>query len=364
MKQHLTTSANQFGFKKKHSTDICIMALKETIGYYYSMNTPVFVGFIDIKSAFDRVSHSKLFLKLIERGVPLYLVLLLHAWYTTQRLYAGWGSAQSEAFGMSNGIRQGSIISPYLFNVYVDALKVLLAESKLGCHIGGEPVNNFSYADDLAIVAPTARALNAMLAICSDFAQNNYIEFSASKSVVLVIVPPTVSIPIKPNVYLGNSVLSYVDHFKYLGHIISNDLSDDADSDRERRSLATRGNMLAHRFYFCSDDVKTTLFRCYCYQVYCCSLWSTYRQSTMNRLKVTFNKVMRRIMGLPPWCSASAMFVQHRVHSFQEVMRIVTYGLLERVENSENMRIQTLNGSDASVWSRIRAAWVERLAIR
>ena len=45
-------------------------------------------------------------------------------------------------------------------------------------------------------------------------------------------------------------------------------------------------------------------------------------------------------------------------------MRIVTYGLMERVENSENMIIQSLNGSDASVWSRIRAAWVERLAIR
>ena len=121
MKQHLTTSANQYGFEQKHSTDIYILALKETIVYYYSMNTPVFVGFIDIKSAFDRFSRSKLFLKLIERGVPLYLVLLLHAWYTTRRLYAGRGSAQSEACSMNNGMRQGSTISPYLFNVYVNA---------------------------------------------------------------------------------------------------------------------------------------------------------------------------------------------------------------------------------------------------
>ena len=70
----------------------------------------------------------------------------------TQRLYAGWGSAQSEVLGMNNGIRQGSIISPHLFNVYVDELNLLLTESKLGCHTGGEPVNSFSYADDLAIV--------------------------------------------------------------------------------------------------------------------------------------------------------------------------------------------------------------------
>ena len=213
-----------------------------------------------MKSAFDKVSHSKLFIKLIERGVPAYLIFLLHSWYRSQRLYAGWGSARSDPFLMGNGIRQGSIISPYLFNVYVDELNILLSKSGIGCHIGGAPANNFSYADDLAIVAPTARALNKLLEICVEFAQLNYIEFSAAKSVVLMTVPPSFCMLNKPNVYLGENVLSYVDEFKYLGHIISSDLSDDADIERERRSLATRGNMLAHEFNFCSDDVKPIFF--------------------------------------------------------------------------------------------------------
>ena len=88
MKQHLTTSANQCGFKQKQSTDICILILKKkkTIGYDFILNTPVFVGFIDIKSAFDRVSHIKLFLKLLEYGVPLYLVLLLRTCYKPKDL--------------------------------------------------------------------------------------------------------------------------------------------------------------------------------------------------------------------------------------------------------------------------------------
>ena len=82
----------------------------------------------------------------------------------------------------------------------------------------------------------------------------------------------------------------------------------------------------------------------------------------MKRLMVTHYKVMRRMVGLSPWCGASAMFVR----SFQEVMRILTSGLLERVENSEKMIfvslngiiiiIVSLNGSDASVWSWIRAS--------
>ena len=72
---------------------------------------------------------------------------------------------------MSNGIRQGLTLSPFLFNVYIDELNYRLSRSKIGCHIAGEPANNFGYADDLAIIAPSVKALNALLNICDDFAR-------------------------------------------------------------------------------------------------------------------------------------------------------------------------------------------------
>ena len=59
------SSDHQFGFKKSHSTDLCIVALKEVIGYYRKLNTPLFICFVDIKSAFDRVSCHRLFRKLV-----------------------------------------------------------------------------------------------------------------------------------------------------------------------------------------------------------------------------------------------------------------------------------------------------------
>ena len=173
---------------------------------------------------------------------------------------------------MSNGIRQGSILSPYLFNIYVDELNLLLTNSKVGCHVGGKSSNNFSYADDLAVIAPTAKALNELLGICESFASQNYIEFSPTKTVVMLVSPVGSSFTNKPNIYLKDNVISYVDEFKYLGHIINNDLTDDKDIERERRSLATRGNLIAHKFHFCSDDVKFALFKCNCYQLNGCSL--------------------------------------------------------------------------------------------
>ena len=63
----LTTCSNQFGFKTKHSTDMCIYAFKEAVLKYRSLNS----CFLDASKAFDRVNHYVLFDKLIKRGVPL-----------------------------------------------------------------------------------------------------------------------------------------------------------------------------------------------------------------------------------------------------------------------------------------------------
>ena len=99
---------------------MCVYALKKVLNYYRKLNSPAFVCFLELVSAFDRVSYKRLFRNLFDRRVPLYLVHILKHWYESQLLYVGWGSYRSSSLGMGNGIRQDSLIGPYLFSVYVD----------------------------------------------------------------------------------------------------------------------------------------------------------------------------------------------------------------------------------------------------
>ena len=94
------------------------------------------VGFIDASKAFDRVHHFKLFNKLKLRGVPSSLVRILAYWYANQSMRVRWGNILSTPFNVGNWVRQGGILSPALFNIYMDDLFRQLGGCSTGCMIG------------------------------------------------------------------------------------------------------------------------------------------------------------------------------------------------------------------------------------
>ena len=128
----LITSDNQFGFKPNHSTDLCIFTLKNVVNYYTEQKTPVMSLFLDAAKAFDKVNHWILFRKLLNRNVPAMLVRLICFWYREQRISVKWGNSTSSSFTVRNGVRQGSLLSPRLFTLYVDELTYNYVKPALG----------------------------------------------------------------------------------------------------------------------------------------------------------------------------------------------------------------------------------------
>ena len=74
---YLITHDHQFGFKTRHSADMCIFTVKIIVKYYTGHNTLVYTCFIDASKAFDRVNHWTLSTKLIDNGFPLLIVRIL-----------------------------------------------------------------------------------------------------------------------------------------------------------------------------------------------------------------------------------------------------------------------------------------------
>ena len=74
-----------------------------------------------------------------------------------------WGTAVSQYFHISNGVRQGGIHSPKLFVLYMNGLSSALSQCKAGCYINEQCMNHIMYADDICVMAPTAIALQKLL---------------------------------------------------------------------------------------------------------------------------------------------------------------------------------------------------------
>ncbi|KAG0714564.1 hypothetical protein GWK47_013886 [Chionoecetes opilio] len=118
--------------------------------------------------------------------------------------------------------------------------------------------------------------------------------------------------------------------FAYLGHVISHDMTDDDDIIKQTTKLLVVGNNLHRKFSYCSREMKMELFRSYCYSIYCNSLWSRFKVATLNHLKVCHNDILKRLLGLPRWCSSSLAFARYGVNNLDVIRRHSVFSLRSR----------------------------------
>ena len=341
----LLTHDNQFGFKSKHSTDLCVFSLKQIIEFYNSMSSPVYVCFLDASKAFDRLNHWVLFSKLIDRGIPLLIVRLFIFWYSKQQFCIKWGGSFSTKFTITNGVRQGGVISPVYFNVYMDQLSCNLIKSGLGCHINGYLVNHLMYADDSCIIAPTPSALQKLLKICEHYGESHTIVYNVLKTKCMAFIPKKYKQLSIPYMFLNEIKLTMVDNIEYLGVTITSMLNDDHDMMRHKRYLYSKGNLIVRNFKLCSDQVKLKLFKTFCYNIYGGHLWTGYKTSDMQALVVSFNDVFRALFNVQRGVSMSEIYVFSGIDHLKVLLRKAMYRFRVRLLKSKNSIIDCITKS-------------------
>ena len=100
MFDYMHTSDHQFGFKRGHSTLMPVMLLKELLRFYNNHGNNMHVCYLDASKAFDRVDYSVLFRKLVNRGIPGYIVRLLWNWYSSHQASVQWAHVLTNSFSI------------------------------------------------------------------------------------------------------------------------------------------------------------------------------------------------------------------------------------------------------------------------
>ena len=277
----LTSDSLQFGFKKSVSTTHCSWLVTEVANYYVQRGGRVHACFLDCSKAFDKVLFNKLFLKMLAKGVPPVVVRVLIYAYQEQKGWVRLGKHKSEEFDITNGTRQGSVLSPFLFAAcYLDDLLVQLRQSELGCYVAGVWVGCTAYADDLALLAPNREVLQKMVTICENYGKEHNLVFSTdpnpakSKTKCILFCGSNTRVKYPNPVVLDNKNLPWVQKVDHLGHVLQQNLSNKADCIRARASFMNRASDLRDNLYFASSELKMKAINLNCCDAYGAMIWN------------------------------------------------------------------------------------------
>ena len=163
---YFESSDYQFGFKKQLSCCHLIYSVRSVIEQYISNSSTVNICTLDISKGFDKMNHYALFVKLMERKFPIELLVILENWFTMSITCVRWGGQDSYFFKLMAGVRQGGVLSPVLFAIFIDGIISKAMSANVGCYLSTVCFSIFLYADDILLLAPTVTGLQILLDIC------------------------------------------------------------------------------------------------------------------------------------------------------------------------------------------------------
>jgi len=182
-KDQLSSDPLPFGFKSRSSCSHAIFTFK-TVDHYIRNGCTVTVCALDISKTFDRVDHYKMFNVLMDRSLSKQFIGLLSGWLAKCFVCVS-GAPHTHAVQILAGVRQGGILSPILFAVYIDPLITELRNVGHGCSLQGDFYGCLLYVDDILLLTHTLRSMQMMLHMCDKFAENFDVNFNSGKFVAM-----------------------------------------------------------------------------------------------------------------------------------------------------------------------------------
>nr|CAH7758698.1 unnamed protein product [Callosobruchus chinensis] len=170
LREHIERDEAQSGFRKGHSIQDHIFTIKQVIQKSGTKNTELNLAFLDLEKVFDSVSRSVIWDSLKKRGINTHLRKCIQSMFNGNICYIRKDHMSSESFGISDGLRQGGVLSTTLFIMVMDdTIKAVKGKTKK-VHVGFYQMRSIdlsvcAFVDDLLVCASTPNDLQDNLNI-------------------------------------------------------------------------------------------------------------------------------------------------------------------------------------------------------
>ena len=335
----------QFAYQAGCSTTMCTWAVLETVDLFLKNGSEVFSCAMDMTKAFDLTLHSLLFKKMIAAGFPVIFIRLFIFIYVHQTANVRWNGEVSTAFTMTNGVRQGAVLSAIAYCFYCENLFAILKQRRSGCWVLGNFHGIFGYSDDNWLLAPSLNALQDMLNTCEEYAASHNLQFSTDpnpskcKTKLMAFLQKPRELP---GLKLCGNSLPWVNQLKHLGNTISNVMDgNQLDIKVKTAKFIDKNNSLCQEFYFVHPQTKVRLNNIYNSHFTGSQLWK-FGTRQLEKLMATYNRSIKIMYDLP-W--ATHRYLMEPLSGLPHVSRILVrryLSFIDKIRNSSKLALKQL----------------------
>ena len=310
-KNEIITS-KQFGFMKKHSTEHAILDLKEYITQNLVNKKITAVLFLDLKKAFDSVSHPILLSKLSHYGIRGAPHALLASYLSDRRQYTSVDGFKSNLDFIRWGVPQGSVLGPLLFLLFINDLPN-------SCNL-----NSWLFADDTALAESSDNFqdlqchMNREIQKLQKWLQANLLSVHYVKKTQYILFIPRGKEKDKPpdfEIKMGENIIEETATYKYLGVIIDNRLSWKPQIDKMCAKMSSVCGVISKVRHVLDRNSMLLIYNSLVENRlrYGILSWSTASTEQLNRLKVLQNRALRYIDFSPISTTILPIYAQFNV---------------------------------------------------
>ena len=233
---YLLLPESQAGFREDRRPEDHLFTLSTIIDYHKHHKKPLYLCFVDVKSAYDTVNRGILWQILVRLGLGHSFVTLLNSLYNNNTRTITW-KGHKTTFPVQTGLRQGCPLSPVLFALLTAHIPEALDRQQKGIYIGGNHISNLFFADDILLCSSSPQDLQALINTLTKELHGLSLQINTAKTKIMRLGHGSTQAFKWHTNTVPNTPIEEVDHYKYLGVYFSSGRSNRQAKHTEQVAL-------------------------------------------------------------------------------------------------------------------------------